>query len=372
MYLQPPGTNGGGFGDLVPERTAAQNRTLMTTLAAQAKNPHWQWYVDQLGGPQKEGGYIGFIRGATPQVNAAPPADLPTSRLFKGTGQAYLNTTLLDAKNNVSFGFKSSPFGTQSHGYDANNSFFLYAYGERLFAPTGRRDIYGSDHHTNWMWETKSCNSITVNGKGQIKHSAAAFGDITTFKTTPTMDYLVGEAAKSYPPGTLDRFARHVIFLKPDLIVIYDRLEAPHPATFEYFLHSPVEIKNDGQSLSVVNGAARCDAEILWPEDLKFAVTDKYDVPPRERIKVKEWHLKAQTSAPAKVMEFVTVMRVANTDVTPVKYHLEGTPKCFILKTGAGEGAISLKVQWDTTQKRGEVVVVQRIAGRERNMNLHE
>ena len=75
---------------------------------------------------------IGFIRGALPQVEPVPPDDLPLSRLFRGTGQAYLNTSLFDAAKSVQVVFKSSPFGTQSHGYEANNSFLLRAYGKRL------------------------------------------------------------------------------------------------------------------------------------------------------------------------------------------------------------------------------------------------
>jgi hypothetical protein len=163
----------------------------------------------------------------------------------------------------------------------------------------------------------------------------------------------VGEAAKSYAPGTLDRFARHIIFLKPDLIVIYDRLEAPQPSTFEYFLHSPVAMKTDGQIISVVSAAARCDAQILWPDNLKVSVTDKYDVPPRERIKVKEWHVKAQTAEPAKLMEFVTVMHVAKGGTDPVKITHTGTASAFTIATERGAG---VKLRWDA--KLGEATVV--------------
>ena len=51
MYFQPPGTRGGGVGDLTTTRTSDQNCDLMRTLAAQARNPYWQWYVDMH--PQK-------------------------------------------------------------------------------------------------------------------------------------------------------------------------------------------------------------------------------------------------------------------------------------------------------------------------------
>ena len=97
MYLQPPGTRGGGFGDLCAQRTSKNNCNVMAVFAAQAQNPYWQWYVEEHGSVPKEDGYIGFIRGALPPTPSKSPEDLPTSRCFWGIGQAMLNTTLLDA-----------------------------------------------------------------------------------------------------------------------------------------------------------------------------------------------------------------------------------------------------------------------------------
>ena len=68
MYLLPPGKVGGGFGDLNARNTSATAAGLMSQLAVQASNGHWQWYVDQLGGARPESGYIGFVRGALPAV----------------------------------------------------------------------------------------------------------------------------------------------------------------------------------------------------------------------------------------------------------------------------------------------------------------
>src|SRR5690606_22263358 len=79
MYLQPPGTRGGGFGDLTARRDSEDNVGIMTIFAAQAQNPYWQWYVEAHGGSRLEDGYIGFVRGALPTVVAKAPTDLPTS-----------------------------------------------------------------------------------------------------------------------------------------------------------------------------------------------------------------------------------------------------------------------------------------------------
>jgi len=308
MYLTPPGTRGGGFGDLCGRWTSRHNARLVAVLAAQARNPHWRWYVEANGNPPPEGGYIGFVRGTLPEVEPKPPDDLPTSRCFRGIGQAVLNTNLEDARENVEVVFKSSPFGTQSHGYEANNAFLLYAFGERLLIRSGRRDIYGSAHHKSWMWHTKSVNCITVNGEGQRKHSAAAQGEILAFHTSRHLDFVSGEAASAYQ-GRLKRFTRSIIFLKPHLLVIYDRLEAPKPSTFQWWLHSPTEMKVGGQrDVRVVNGGAACKVEFLQPQGLRLGLTNKFDPPPRPRVRLVEWHLTASTPRPATTQEFVTAI----------------------------------------------------------------
>jgi len=317
LYLQPPGTTGGGFGDLAADRGSKSAVPVMTTFASQARNPYWQWYVDVQGGSQEEKGYIGFVRGALPKVEPKPPTGLPTSRCFRGTGQAMLNTTLLDAKDNVEVIFKSSPFGTQSHGYDAQNAFLVYAFGERLLVSTGRRDIHGSAHHTQWMWETKSTNSITVNGQGQNKHSSASVGEITAFSTSEGFDFVAGEAAPAYG-DRLKRFARRILFVKPQLILIHDRLEAPKPSTFEWWLHAPTTMEVNGQGdIRVVNGQAACRVAFLAPADLKLSLTDKFDPPPRPRVKLTEWHLTAATPTPTLAADFFAAIHPHKAGAAP-------------------------------------------------------
>jgi len=336
MYLMPPGKLDGGFGDGAAQRAASANVPLMSELAVQARNGHWQWYVEQMGSPKEEGGYIGFIRGALPKVEARPPDELPASRLFRGTGQAYLNTTLKDAGEDVQVIFKSSPFGTQSHGNEANNSFALWAYGQRLLVRSGHYDLYGSEHHRNWVWSTRSVNNITVNGQGQRKRTAEATGKIIGFKTTPTMDIVVGEAGQAYEDAILERFTRAIIFVKPELVVIYDRLEAKEPSTFEYWLHAINRISvEDQHNIRVQNDDVICDIDFFTPSGLTFKQTNEYDPNPRPRIKLREWHLTATTPEKSKRTEFVTLYRPHRTRDT--------LPKDAILRQI--EGGYTLKVK---------------------------
>ncbi len=343
MYLMPPNKVGGGLGDLTARRTARSNREIMSIFAAQSGNGHWQWYVDQIGGTFETGGYVGFIRGALPAVKPVAPDDLPASRLFAGTGQAYMNTSIMDAADSVQVVFKSSPFGTQSHGYEANNSFVLWGYGERLLIRSGYRDSYGSDHHRNWMWSTRSVNNITVNGKGQGHRTAKAQGRITHFETTPSIDIVVGEAGDAYE-APLERFTRAIIFIKPEMMIVYDRLAAKEQSQYEYWLHAINKISvADQHNVQVVNGDAVCDIDFLAPAGLTFAQTDQYDPNPRPRITLREWHLTATTPGKQKEVEFVTLYRIhRKSQLVPKKAELLTLPGGYSLHAELSFGRASV------------------------------
>ncbi len=323
MYFQPPGTRGGGVGDLTTMRTSDQNCDLMRTLAAQARNPHWKWYVDMH--PKKVNSeearkrrldavgagrslYIDFVRGALPEVRAKAPVDLPSSKCFRGTGLVAMNSDLTDGKNNVSVIFKSSPLGSQSHGFDAQNSFSLFAFGERLLIHTGQRDIHGSDHHKNWMHHTKSVNCIGVNGESQLRNHAAATGEILDFQTSDVFDYVAGEAAPAYG-GKLKKFTRQILFAKPDVVVICDTVVAQDASTFQYYLHAETEMDIEGQTLKITTGDAGCVVSLLCPENLKISQTDQFDPPPRARVQLTEYHVMAETTISGKEATFIAVLR---------------------------------------------------------------
>ena len=328
-------------------RKASNNLQLVSQLAAQANNGHWQWYVDQLGGTVSEGGYVGFLRGSRPKVQPVAPDDLPSSRVFRGTGQAYLNSNLKDATRSVQVNFKSSPFGTQSHGYDANNSFLLWAYGQRLLVSSGWRDIYGSEHHRNWMWSTRSVNNITVDGQGQLSHSGASQGRITHFAATAGIDAVSGEAGQAYRSSAgakpfLDRFTRTILFVKPELVVVFDRLEAPQPSTYQYWLHAVNEMKisPEGQ-VQIQAGDVLCDVAFLTPQGLNFRQTDQYDPNPRPRVKLREWHLTAETPSPARQLAFVTLYRPHRKDQpVPQQATLKPISGGYFLSASLSDGSI--------------------------------
>ena len=372
IYLMPPGRVGGGFGDLVNETQSRSIAPLVGEFALQADNTHWKWYAEKHG-VKPVTNYYNFLRKAnaltsvaasekteTRSEAGAAPTDLPTSRLFAGTGLAFLNTNLLDAEENVQVVFKSSPFGTQSHGFEASNSFFFSAWNENLLINTGRRDYYGSPHHNEWMWSTRSVNNIIVGGIEQLQHQATPGVGITHFETHDRYDLVVGDAAAAYraPKNhavfadgkVLDRYTRTIVFLKPDTLIVHDRLAATAPTTFEYWLHAPkpfqpvekyfpdgksqandkvfAELYQDldlaspdaqklvesleSQNLFVMRAdKIACILQLLAPENMHFQQTNQFDPNPtaRGRYTVREWHLNAETSQKSQEASFVLVAR---------------------------------------------------------------
>ncbi len=354
IYLQPPGSSVDGFGDSTNNLPSSRNVPLMQIFATQAGNGHWQWYVDAHGGAPEGGAFFQIIRGNITPASPVPPVDLPSSRLFRGIGQAYLNTDLTDAANNVQVLFKSSPMGTQSHGYEAQNAFKFSAWGQRLLITTGQRDLYGSPHHRDWMWHTRSVNSVTVDGESQFRRNARAVGEITAFHTSEDFDFVAGEAGGAYPENLLNGFRRSLLFAKPDTLVILDRLEADEPRSFTWHFHAPVPFEgNKQEALTIQNNGVSARLSLLYPPGLEWTQTDQFEPPPHPRIQLVEHHLDVKPAEPAREARMVAVARAFRgeiPDAEPAPRVVERKDGGFIVTVREADGT-SLQVFWDGDQR---------------------
>ena len=126
------------------------------------------------------------------------------------------------------------------HDNPDQNSFTLYA-----------RESYLLD---DGLYEkpksTANHNTILVDGKGQLGEGRSWFsppnmefltqdrtGKILFFNGADTHVEVVGDASRCYPPELgLTKFTRRAIYLRPDLVILVDDLEAKKPRKFEYVL----------------------------------------------------------------------------------------------------------------------------------------
>ncbi|MDW8310327.1 MAG: DUF4962 domain-containing protein, partial [Verrucomicrobiales bacterium] len=136
LYVAPPGSPNMGFGDLSyrppPRNWGGTMEFFVRATAADpsraARARYWRWWAECWEMTPADG-IARFLYDA--MLPAPPPArvtaDLPPSKIFRGIGVASLHTTLLESTNDVHLLFKSSPFGSQSHGHNPQNSFQLNA-----------------------------------------------------------------------------------------------------------------------------------------------------------------------------------------------------------------------------------------------------
>lgn len=316
LYTMPPGSPDGGFGDLA-FRGASPSWAFVHYFTAAAGNPYWAWWAREWKiSREPDEPVLAFLWNAMPQVEAKAPTDIPPSKVFSGIGVAILNSTLLSAADNVQVRFKSSPMGRQSHGHDPHNSFTLNAYGDALLANNVYRDLWASPFHKEWCWSTKSQNAVLVNGEGQKPHSADLGGRILKSQFQDGVDYVAGDATASYE-GKLKKFIRHVVFVKPDLVVLADEIDAAKPSTFQWMLHSAAEFAVDGQKLKIERERAGVLVDYIAPEPLKVRTWTGYDPEPDYKYlaSVKnagipaQWHAEASTSAPRDGIAVFTVLR---------------------------------------------------------------
>ncbi len=316
LYIAPPGSPNSGFGDLSyrPPSSAIGN-FMEYHLRAGGNRPesihasYWRWWTEAWGMRGAEG-ILGFLYHANlpPMPAAKTPGDLPQSKVFRGIGVASLHTTLLDSANDVHFLFKSSPFGSQSHGHNPQNTFQLNAYGEALLPACVYRDLHGSKFHNEWVHSTFAQNGVLVNRQGQIKHSATSVGKIANFRFTQACDYVVGDAAPAY--GKLvTRALRHVAFVKPDLIVMCDDLATPEPSTFQFMLHAlrPFTLNEKQARLTVEQPKAGVTAQYLSPMPLAFRQWDGFTPQPRQEFP-NQWHVEAGTQDMRGELQMLTVL----------------------------------------------------------------
>jgi hypothetical protein len=159
-------------------------------------------------------------------------------------------------------------------------------------------------------------------------------------------------------------------------VVIFDRLVARQPETYQYWLHAvnPFEIE-DRNRVILQAGDVVCPIQFLAPAELQLTQTNQYDPNPRERIKLREWHLSASTAKSSRTIEFVTVMRPHRaSQQVPEQADLQKIDGGYVLTAELSSGSVTALLPTDDTatldaaglETKGRIIIQRRDAnGRE-------
>ena len=108
----------------------------------------------------------------------------------------------------------------------------------------GERDWVGN----KWRWDT---------------------GEILAYADQDAFMYVCGDATKSYSPGKLDRFVRQFVFIRPDIVVVFDRVVSTKPEFKKtWLLHSVTQprVTGEGGAFEIKSGGGRLACVPLLPE----------------------------------------------------------------------------------------------------------
>lgn len=318
FYVAYPGRQQLGFGDGYERRVTGGFGNNLYRFSTLYQNPYFRWSANRIGGGAS-GPVAATILDDTLQEKS--PADLPHSRYFPDVGWVAMHSDLANPDDNVMVLFKSAVRGSISHDHANQNAFTIDAFGEPLAISSGFYQLYGTGHHSEWIWQTKAHNAVLVNGEGQTPRSRAARGRITAYQEHGDWAYTAGDATAAYS-GRLGRFVRHVIFLRPATILMIDDLEGPGaPATFQWLLHARSELQLDepAATATVHQGGARMRVRFLQPADLAFSQTSGWDPPlPHPDRAPPQFHFTASTRTAQAATRFVTVLQPQRaTDAVP-------------------------------------------------------
>ena len=158
--------------------------------------------------------------------------------------------------------FKSSPYGSYNHSHGDQNSLVVNSGGRPLLIEAGYSDWYGSPLWNTWYHQTKAHNAVTYDGGlGQkvdgVGSALSWNGRVTSFATSPSLDYTSGDATAAYP-GSLSSAIRQVWYLRAlDVFVVRDKLASPLPHVFEWNVHAPSAILVDDNNAIRINNIDR-------------------------------------------------------------------------------------------------------------------
>jgi uncharacterized protein DUF4962/heparinase II/III-like protein len=316
-YFVPPGAPSGAFGDGLEMKLDELWSRIGEALAAFDPTPINRWYAKQHRGEDSSRMELMLApraaeHGGNGNGNGGKSPDFPDAAFFPSIGWAAMHSSLEDP-NRTSIFFKSSPYGSYNHSHSDQNSFVVNARGRRLAIASGYYDDYGTRHWGEWYKQTKSANAITFDGgQGQGRSEKRFTGEIQRFGSRDGYDFAVGDAVTAYD-GALTKAQRTIVYLRPNVVVIYDSLASKTPRTWEWNIHALNHIdKISERRVRLANSPAKMCVEMVAGPEVAFDQTDRFSVPPQGKNMPNQWHGTFATTAKSTSAEFVTVMRIGS------------------------------------------------------------
>jgi hypothetical protein len=231
-------------------------------IVARSKDPAIRWYGSRFE-PRTIFDFLFFDESVAP---LAPPE--PGSRLFSEKGDVVFRTGW-DADAGLVL-FRAGP--TFNHNHADQGSFQFRALGETLVTEAGWSDYYKDPYYDTFFTQAAGHNTLLVDGNPASQEIAdtAQFAAldrhprITDTTLSPFYD-AVGSDLTSVYRGRLVSYTRRLAYIKPDYLVVFDRVRArDRPARLTWRLHVPAKsgLRVDGTGAGATAGYAGAKAAV--------------------------------------------------------------------------------------------------------------
>jgi len=345
IYAFPPHSTCDGFGNS-SEKLFSQHLILLgyaDALARVTGNRYASWYGDRClegtGWSLSADGEFRWYRlqrgYRMPRPAPVKTLDLPDAAVFRDIGLAYLHSDLSEVQSDLMVSFRSGLFGSLGHMHADQNTFTIAYGGERLFFNSGYRPAMGDPHYLAWFKHTQGHNGVLIDGQGQPVSNGDAYGWIPRFLHGKQISYAVGDATHAYSStealpavdAGLRRFRRHLILLRPSILIVYDDLAADHEAAWSWLIHSyeAMELDAAHASLRARNAVAEGRVALFGSVPFDSILSDQFSVKPENWRQLKDqagntieyhdqWHFKAVTEEKTAAMRYLAFIQVLPTD----------------------------------------------------------
>jgi hypothetical protein len=238
------------------------------------------------------------------------PAGTPDAAYFPSIGWAAMHSALADPQR-TSVYFKSSRFASYNHSHADQNALVVAAGAVPLALDSGHFDGYKTPHWWQWYKQTRAHNAITFDGgQGQLVYEQNGYGpgSVTRFEHAGGYDIVQGDATAAYG-GALTDARRSVLYLRPDRILVYDRLASATPRTWEWNLHAAQPMSVLGaDAIRIDHGGRSLCVDLLAAPGTAFSQTDQWSAEPLSGAR--QWHGTFASAQPSAAAEFVALLRV--------------------------------------------------------------
>lgn len=173
---------------------------------------------------------------------AQPVPPPPPSRIFPLRGSAVLRSGWGPHATVISL--RIGPWF--NHEHHDEGSFQVAAFGQLLVGEAGYSDYYRDPHYVDYFSQAAGHNTVLLDGDpfsqtaypGRYWKALAHVPHISRSLLTPAFDYLQLDLKRAYA-GRLSFYRREFVFMKPDVLIVRDQLQAPRQHVFTWLLHAP-------------------------------------------------------------------------------------------------------------------------------------